>query len=108
MVGGVGTELRKLLRWFGHLCLGCQDGQADEDCSVCRKRAAAMDANGIEWCKANREEIIGWLIEAADDRTSGVSSVVGVRGLTRALASHYLDRAIRRAEKLSSLENRPQ
>ncbi len=37
------------------------------DCG-CDERIAEMNRNGVEWCKTNRETIIGWLKESAAKR----------------------------------------
>lgn len=59
IVGGVGTELKKLLATFGLAEVpGCR----------CRQRAAEMDWRGIDWCEENKETILGWLKEEADRR----------------------------------------
>lgn len=58
-VGGVGTELKRILRRFGFQArLGCK----------CNKRAAYMDYMGIDWCQANVPTIHGWLEEEAKRR----------------------------------------
>jgi hypothetical protein len=56
---GVGAELKKILRLFGI--------KATPNCS-CNQKALEMDARGIQWCKDNREKIIGWLEEEATKR----------------------------------------
>jgi len=56
---GPGTELKKLLSRIGIV--------ATPDCS-CNARAALMDANGPDWCAANRTLIIAWLAEEAAKR----------------------------------------
>ena len=55
-VGGVGTELKKLLEWFGKY--------TDAGCS-CVKHAMIMDSNGVQWCEDNIDTIVGWLAEEA-------------------------------------------
>lgn len=58
-VPGAGTELKKLLGRFGIATApGC----------ACNARAAEMDINGIEWCAANVDTIVGWLREQANAR----------------------------------------
>ena len=56
MVGGVGTELKKLLSWFGQYPVG--------DCQ-CVKHALHMDIHGIKWCQDNVDKVVGWLSEEA-------------------------------------------
>lgn len=56
---GPGNELKKLLSKIGI--------KASPNCS-CNKRAALMDANGIEWCENNIDTIVGWLKEEATKR----------------------------------------
>jgi len=56
-----GTELKKLLAgWPFYIT-------ASPDCS-CNARAAEMDRQGVEWCQANIETIVGWLREQATAR----------------------------------------
>lgn len=56
---GPGTELKKLLKRLGIT--------ASPTCS-CNRRAADMDARGVEWCEQNIETIVGWLREEAGKR----------------------------------------
>jgi hypothetical protein len=56
---GVGTELKKLLKFIGIT--------ASKDCS-CNARAKTMNEKGIEWCKDNIDTIVGWLKEEASKR----------------------------------------
>lgn len=56
---GPGTELKKLLKRIGIT--------ASPNCS-CNRRAAEMDARGIEWCEQNVQVIVGWLREEAGKR----------------------------------------
>jgi hypothetical protein len=55
---GPGTELAALLKSVGL-----------EACLACRARATLMDRWGVEGCRRRREEIAGWLREAAAGRT---------------------------------------
>lgn len=56
---GVGTELKKLLKFIGIT--------ASPTCG-CNAKAKAMNENGIDWCKDNIDTIVGWLKEEADRR----------------------------------------
>jgi hypothetical protein len=56
---GPGTELKKLLAKVGIV--------SSPDCS-CNARAAEMDRQGVEWCEANLDTIVGWLREQAEAR----------------------------------------
>jgi hypothetical protein len=56
---GPGTELKKLLSLVGIT--------ATPNCS-CNARAAKMDQEGVEWCEAHLDEIVGWLREEATKR----------------------------------------
>jgi len=56
---GPGTELKKMLAKIGIT--------ATPTCS-CNARAQVMDLNGIKWCKANTDTIVGWLREEATKR----------------------------------------
>jgi hypothetical protein len=82
--GGVGTELKKLLALAGIV--------AAPDCS-CNARAAEMDRQGVEWCEANIDTIVGWLREQAAARGLPFLDVAG-RLLVR--------RAIRNAKKVAA------
>ena len=57
--GGPGTELKRLLARVGIT--------ASPDCA-CNARAAEMDRQGVDWCEANVETIVGWLREQATAR----------------------------------------
>ena len=59
IVAGVGSELKRLLKWF-HIA-------TRTDCP-CRSRARAMDNRGIAWCESNIDQIVDWLREAARKR----------------------------------------
>jgi hypothetical protein len=82
--GGVGTELSKILESIGI--------KSSPNCS-CKKRAATMDQNGIEWCENNKETIIGWLEEEAKKRKMLFSKTI---------AGIVLNRAIKAAKKKRS------
>ncbi len=49
---GPGTELKKLLSWFG---------EEEDDSCECRKRTAKMNRWGVSGCRQNKQEIVGWL-----------------------------------------------
>lgn len=76
-----GTELARLLRWFGlrhrHGC-------------GCRRHAALMDRRGCDWCERNIELIVDWMEEEAGKRRLPFMRA-GARRLARL--------AIRRARK---------
>jgi len=58
---GPGAELKKLLAgWPFYIT-------ASPDCA-CNARAAEMDRQGVEWCEANLDMIVGWLREQAEAR----------------------------------------
>jgi hypothetical protein len=78
---GPGTELKALLARVGIV--------AAPDCS-CNARAAEMDRQGVEWCEANLDTIVGWLREQAEARGLPFIDMAG-RMLVR--------RAIRTARK---------
>jgi hypothetical protein len=59
-----------------------------DDCQ-CDKRAAEMDANGVQWCKDNEDTICEWLRESAKNR-----NIPFIEFLARQL----IREAIRRAE----------
>lgn len=76
---GVGTQLKQLLSWWGHV----SDGRCE-----CDERAYEMDILGVEWCRANRPTIRGWLKEEAERR--GVSWLVAEVGAFAALEAAIL------------------
>lgn len=52
---GAGSEMKKLLRELDVPSAWCES---------CSQKAATMDANGVQWCRDNREIIVEWLREA--------------------------------------------
>lgn len=66
--GGVGTELKKLLKMIGIT--------ASPGCS-CNSRARRMDSEGIEWCKNNVELIVKWLGEESKKRRMPYAKFMG-------------------------------
>jgi hypothetical protein len=96
---GPGACLAQLLKEIGIEPTG--------DCK-CFKRAAAMDANGIEWCVANKPIIVGWLREATSESSwaSVFSAAGGLWGkpwfsVMRPLES-IVDESLRRANTPST------
>lgn len=73
---GPGTELKKLLARVGIT--------ATPDCS-CNARAAEMDRQGVEWCEANLDTIVGWLREQAAARGLPFLDVAGRLLVRRAI-----------------------
>ena len=73
---GPGTELKKLLARVGIT--------ATPDCS-CNARAAEMDRQGVEWCEANIDTIVGWLREQAQARGLPFLDVAGRMLVRRAV-----------------------
>ena len=57
---GPGTELAKLLKWFGI--------KAKEKGCGCKSHAKRMDREGPQWCRDNIETILGWLAVEAKKR----------------------------------------
>lgn len=95
---GPGTELKLLIREL-KLRIGC---------GSCDKMAAEMNANGIDWCRANREQIAQHL----RDKAAKVKTWDKLKAAALAIASglafridpldvygSLVDEAIRRAEK---------
>lgn len=74
---GAGTELARLLAWWG---IG-----AEATCS-CKARAAQMDSLGVEWCEANKQAIIDWLEEEAKRRGQMFHRVLAFGVVTLAIA----------------------
>ena len=75
---GPGTELKKLLARVGIT--------ATPDCS-CNARAAEMDRQGVEWCEANLDTIVGWLREQATARGLPFLDVAGRMLVRRAISN---------------------
>jgi hypothetical protein len=73
---GPGTELKKLLARVGIT--------ATPDCS-CNARAAEMDRQGVEWCEANLDTIVGWLREQAEARGLPFLDIAGRLLVRRAI-----------------------
>ncbi len=85
-VGGVGTELKNLLKWFG---VGC---------GKCKQRAAEMDRHGVAWCEENVETIVGWLHDSARRKAIFGFSLEMVPGFDMS-ANALVKIAIERAKK---------
>jgi hypothetical protein len=79
--GGPGTELKGLLSMVGI--------KASPNCS-CNARAQKMDEMGVEWCRQNTTEIVGWLQQEAERRKLPFS---------RFAARKLVQTAIARAER---------
>jgi hypothetical protein len=75
---GPGTELKKLLARVGIT--------ASPDCA-CNARAAEMDRQGVEWCEANLDTIVGWLREQATARGLPFLDIAGRLLVRRAIAN---------------------
>ena len=75
---GPGTELKKLLAKVGIT--------ASPDCA-CNARAAEMDRQGIVWCEANIDTIVGWLREQAAARGLPFLDVAGRMLVRRAISN---------------------
>ena len=77
---GPGTELNKLLAgWPLYIT-------ASPDCS-CNARAAEMDRQGVEWCEANIDTIVGWLREQAEARGLPFLDLAGRMLVRRAISN---------------------
>jgi len=77
-LNGPGTELKKLLAKVGIA--------ATPDCA-CNARAAEMDRQGVEWCEANLDTIVGWLREQAEARGLPFLDLAGRLLVKRAIAN---------------------
>jgi hypothetical protein len=75
---GPGTELKKLLAKVGIT--------ATPDCA-CNARAAEMDRQGVEWCEANLDTIVGWLREQAQARGLPFLDLAGRLLVRRAISN---------------------
>ena len=78
LASGPGTELKKLLARVGIT--------STPDCS-CNARAAEMDRQGVEWCEANIDTIVGWLREQATARGLPFLDIAGRLLVKRAIAN---------------------
>lgn len=92
-VGGVGTELKKLLAgWPFRITAGT-------NCK-CNTRARYMDAKGCDWCESEEgtKEIMGFLRESAADR--GLPFVdIAARLLVRRAVANARKAEARRAKE---------
>ena len=79
--GGVGTELKKMLKMIGIT--------ASPTCG-CNAKSRRMDELGIQWCKDNVETVVLWLKEEANKRKLPFAKFVGRK---------LVHMAIKRAEK---------
>jgi hypothetical protein len=75
---GPGTELKTLLARVGIT--------ATPDCA-CNARAAEMDRQGVEWCEAHLDTIVGWLREQAEARGLPFLDVAGRLLVRRAISN---------------------
>jgi hypothetical protein len=75
---GPGTELKALLARVGIV--------AAPDCS-CNARAAEMDRQGVDWCEANIDTIVGWLREQAEARGLPFLDLAGRLLVKRAISN---------------------
>jgi hypothetical protein len=75
---GPGTELKALLARVGIV--------AAPDCA-CNARAAEMDRQGVEWCEANLDTIVGWLREQAEARGLPFLDLAGRLLVRRAISN---------------------
>lgn len=85
VVGGPGTELANLLKWFNI--------HAKEKGCGCKSMQKKMDRGGPQWCRDHKDEILDHLAKEAKKR--GLPFV-------RVAAGKLVDLAIRRAEKDSA------
>ena len=65
IIGGPGTELKKLLSKMG---IKTKDGSEGCKCSDRAKHMDYMEQMEPGWCEKNIEEILGWLQEEAQKR----------------------------------------
>ena len=75
---GPGTELKTLLARVGIT--------AAPDCA-CNARAAEMDRQGVEWCEAHLDTIVGWLREQAEARGLPFLDLAGRMLVRRAISN---------------------
>lgn len=94
---GPGTELKKMLSKIGI--------KASPTCS-CNARAQAMDTNGIEWCKANTDTIVGWLREEATKRGLPFIDLAGKIIVKRAISlAEKAEKQLKQAENANPAPN---
>ena len=94
---GPGTELKKMLAQIGI--------NATPTCS-CNRRAQVMDENGVEWCKANTDTIVGWLREEATKRGLPFVDIAGKIIIKRAISlAERAEKKRKQAEKANPAPN---
>jgi hypothetical protein len=76
VANGPGTELKKIL---------ARAGIVATDSCPCNDRAAEMDRQGVDWCKANIDTIVGWLREEAAARGLPFFDIAGRLLVRRAI-----------------------
>lgn len=81
---GPGSELKKLLARVGI--------KASPNCS-CNAKVAEMNRQGVEWCQANIDTIVGWLREEAGKRRLPFLDVAGRLLVKRAIRNARKDAA---------------
>lgn len=74
---GPGTELKKILKFFGM--------EASEGCA-CNRRAREMNDKGVQWCADNVETIVCWLHEEAAKRKLPFSHLAAALLVRRAIS----------------------
>lgn len=102
--GGVGTELKNLLKFFG---------QYDDVGCNCKKHAETMDRNGIAWCEQNIPAIVGWLQEEAARRkalkwiSGRITGMIATRVVQRAIANAKKKEAPLQQMAVATIRSRP-
>lgn len=66
--GGPGTDLRAALKAAGIDLAGCS----------CNNRVRVMDQMGLDWCRASRAQIVGWLESTARERDWPAADFAGI------------------------------
>jgi hypothetical protein len=93
---GPRTQLKKMLAEIGAFTAG--------GCG-CESKALAMDRAGAEWCRENRQVVIGWLKESLDKITWTQKISLAYQTICQGMpvsltdpVGSFVDEAIRRSE----------
>lgn len=87
---GPGTELHRLLSRFGL--------RPNGDC-LCHQRMEVMNEMGCDWCDANVDTIVRWMVDEAKARKVPAAGTVMFRILAETMA-RWATRKAREKERL--------
>lgn len=95
--GGVGTEMKAILSWFGQRPTGgCK----------CEYYAFEMDRRGVDWCQENIDEIFNWISKEAKKRHipwigTPLDQVPGFEWTARQLIQKAIDNAKAKGQSIT-------